>query len=90
MSGEKDGEETNVVNSEPLVGYLGGHCGGGGKDGGHESGGDGGDCLHGIGLLDGREGSLDNWGCLIESAGRGWRSRCENSFVIDEICAHDM
>ncbi len=64
VTGEKDGKKTDVVNSEPLVGSLGGHGGGGGKDGGHKSGGDGGDCLHGIGLLDGREGGLDNWGCL--------------------------
>jgi len=62
VSSEKDGEDTQVINSEPLVGSLGGHGGGGGKDGGHESGGNGGDCLHGIGLLDGREGGLDNWG----------------------------
>lgn len=53
VSGEKDGEETQVVNSEPLVGSLGGHGGGGGKEGGGESGGDGGNCLHGIRLLDG-------------------------------------
>lgn len=49
VSSEKDGEETQVIDSEPLVGSLGGHGGGGGKDGGHESGGDGGN-LDGIGL----------------------------------------
>lgn len=63
VSSEKDGEETKIVNSEPLVGSLGGHGGGGGKEGGGEAGGDGGNCLHGIRLLDGTEGSLDNWGC---------------------------
>lgn len=71
MSSEKDGEDTQVINSEPLVGSLGGHGGGGGKDGGHESGGNGGDCLHGIGLLDGREGGLDNWGCWLHKRGGG-------------------
>ena len=64
VTGEKDGKKTQVIDSEPLVGSLGGDGGGGGKDGGHESSSDGGDCLHGIGLLDGREGGLDNWGCI--------------------------
>ena len=64
MSGEKDGKKTQIINTEPFVGSLGSHGGRGGEDGGHKSSGDGGDCLHGIGLLDCGEGGLDNWGCL--------------------------
>jgi hypothetical protein len=71
VTSEKDGEETQVVNSEPFIGSLGGDGGGGGKDGGHESGGDGGDCLHDIGLLGRREGGLDNWGCDLDTRKEG-------------------
>ena len=63
MSSEKDGKKTQIINTEPFVGSLGGHGGRRGEDGGHKSSGDGGDCLHGIGLLDCGEGGLDNWGC---------------------------
>ena len=87
VTGEKDGKKTKVVNSEPLVGSLGGHGGGGGKDGGHESSCDGGDCLHGIGLLDGREGGLDNWGCNSKS-GEGTEKKnitCEKWYFRNKI-----
>ena len=63
VPGEEDGEETEVVDAEPLVGALGGDGGGRREDGGHESGGDGGDGLHHLGLVGGREGRLHNIGC---------------------------
>lgn len=63
MSQEKNDQETDVIDSEPLVSSLGGNGGGGRKDGGHESSGGGGEGLAHIGGLDGREGGLDSEPC---------------------------
>ena len=62
MSGEKNGKETDIVNTEPFIRTLGGNGGGRGEDGGHESSGDGGYSLHYLGLVGCREGGLNDIG----------------------------
>jgi len=62
VTSEKDGKETDIVNSEPLVGTIGGEGSRGGKDGGDKTGGSSGDSLHHVGA-GGRKGSLDNIRC---------------------------
>jgi len=63
VSSEEDSEETDVVDAEPFVGSLGRQGGGGGDDGGHDTGGDGRHGLHDIRLGGGLEGrSRDNCG----------------------------
>mmetsp|Transcript_5372 Transcript_5372/g.11913 ORF Transcript_5372/g.11913 Transcript_5372/m.11913 type:complete len:101 (+) Transcript_5372:464-766(+) len=76
MSNEENGKHADIVNSEPLVGSLGGESGGGGEDGGDGSGGDGGEGFEGLGLGGGTEGGLDDGACLRRNKGR---SRCEKS-----------
>jgi hypothetical protein len=63
MSNEENGKHADIVNSEPLVGSLGGESGGGGEDGGDGSGGDGGEGFEGLGLGGGTEGGLDDGAC---------------------------
>mmetsp|Transcript_5007 Transcript_5007/g.9077 ORF Transcript_5007/g.9077 Transcript_5007/m.9077 type:complete len:155 (-) Transcript_5007:124-588(-) len=59
VTGEENGKETDVVNSEPLVGTIGGEGGRGGEDGGDETGSGGGDGLHHVGA-GGRKSGLHN------------------------------
>ena len=68
VANEKDGKDTEVVNAEPLVGALGGDSGGGGEDGGHETGSGG----HGT-LGEGGHGSLlGNGNCVaVSERGKG-------------------
>ena len=66
VPGEEHGEESEVINTEPLVGTLGGEGGRRAEDSRHESSGNGGDGLHRLGLRDGREGGLGNIGCRAE------------------------
>ena len=62
VTNEKNSKKTKVINSEPLVGSLGGYGSGGGKDGGHESGGGGHSSL--LEWLSSQRGNSGSYGCI--------------------------
>ena len=67
VPGEEHGEESEVIDTEPLVGTIGGEGGRRAEDSRHESSGNGGDGLHRLGLRDSREGGPGNIGCRAET-----------------------
>ncbi len=79
VSGEENGKQTDIVNTEPFIGTLGGNGGRGGKDGGQESGGDGGYSLHYLGLVGCREGGLNDIGWICKH--RNVNTRCEQNCI---------
>ena len=62
VTNEKNGKDTDVINTEPFVGSLCGQSGGGGEDGRDGSSGNSGEGFEGIGLC--VQCSLDDGTCV--------------------------